>query len=83
MTQAQAVSESDVHEAFRTIIKNKNEETLNYAVNYAIYGLGCTGKELRVQTPYVLSNISYWRTDEGKEVRATLKAFVKASNKRG
>ena len=67
-----------VHEALREIVENQKEPSLNYAVNYALYGLGLPdGEELRVQCLYVLNNISRWRGPLATEVRATLKAYTK------
>jgi len=71
-----------VHEALQAIVDNKREKSLNYAVNYAIVGLGMIGgtlfyqeaeEELRVQCLYVLNNISRWRGPLAKQVRETLK----------
>ena len=67
-----------VHDALRAIVNNANEKSLNYAVNYAEYGLSLPeGDELRVQCLYVLNNISRWRGELAKEVRETLKRYTK------
>ena len=67
-----------VQEAMTEIVKNRNEKSLNYAVEYARYGMGLPeGEELRVQCLYVLNNISRWRGPVAKEVRETLKAYTK------
>ena len=67
-----------VQEAMAKIVENRNEKSLNYAVNYARYGMDLPdGEELRVQCLYVLNNISRWRGEVAKEVRETLKAYSK------
>ena len=67
--------EAKVNEALGLIIENKEVKALNYAVNYAKYGLRMTGDELKTQCLYVLNNMAYWRGAEAKFVRTTLKAF--------
>jgi hypothetical protein len=65
-----------VKEALQAIVDNKDSKALNYAVNYASYGLSITDeRELRVQVLYVLNNITAWRGETAKEVRKTLKQF--------
>ena len=65
-------------EAMRKIVENREEKSLNWAVEYARYGMGLPfGEELRVQCLYVLNNISRWRGEVAKEVRETLKAYTK------
>ena len=67
-----------VYDAFRAIIKNQDSPALNYAVNYAKAGLKIYNDHtLKVQVLYVLNNITHWRGDEAKAVRATLKSFSK------
>ncbi len=72
-------SEMEVKEAIDVILscRESYNTSLNYAVEYCRYGLTCTGDELRVQCLYILNNIQKWRPECAKEVRATLKAFVK------
>ncbi|MEM2125022.1 MAG: hypothetical protein QXQ53_01330 [Candidatus Methanosuratincola sp.] len=66
-----------VHEALQAIVNNRHEKAVNWAVNYALYGLTLPeGEELRVQCLYVLNNISRWRGELAKEVRATLKKYA-------
>lgn len=68
-----------VHEALQSIVNNAEEKSLNWAVNYAAYGLQLAeGEELRVQCLYVLNNISRWRGELAKEVRQTLKQYTKS-----
>lgn len=70
--------ESKVQAAIDTILEDKKsyETSLNYAVGYCRAAKGLTGKELRVQVLYILSNIQYWRHPKAKEVRKTLKQFA-------
>ena len=71
------ITESQVHDAFRTIIMNREAKALNYAVNYAQVGLELHGKDLFYQVLYVLNNMTHWRGTEAKAVRDTLKTFAK------
>ena len=71
------ITESQVHDAFKTIIANREAKALNYAVGYAEVGLELHGKELVYQVLYVINNMSRWRGDEAKAVRNTLKTFAK------
>ena len=67
-----------VKEALQAISDHAGEKALNYAVNYARYGLGIDdAHELKVQCLYVLGNMAAWRGDLAKEVRATLKEYTK------
>ncbi len=49
---------------------------LNYAVMYARHGLDCQISSLHVQCLYVLSNMTHWRGEVAKRVRAELKQFT-------
>jgi hypothetical protein len=64
------------HEACLAIVDNRAAKALNYAVAYAEVGLGMEmgTDESRVQALYILNNITYWRGDLAKTVRAALKA---------
>ena len=75
------MEEHKVVEAIKIILSDKKAypKTLNYAVDYCKYALYMTGEDLRTQCLYILSNITHWRHPEAKNVRATLKAFVKRS----
>lgn len=70
-------SEEQVKAAIRVILSDtgKFNTSLNYAVNYCRYALSMSGHELYIQCLYILNNISGWRHEKAKEVRATLKAF--------
>lgn len=63
-------------EACMAIVENRAAKALNYAVGYAEAGMGMTPgtHEAKVQALYILNNISGWRGDEAKTVRAALKA---------
>uniref|UniRef100_A0A6M3JQZ8 Uncharacterized protein n=1 Tax=viral metagenome TaxID=1070528 RepID=A0A6M3JQZ8_9ZZZZ len=67
--------EGEVHQALRTIVKNKETKALNYCVNYALAGLHMVGHELKDQCLYVLCNMEHWRGEEAKKVRKVLKHF--------
>lgn len=70
---------AEVKAAIRTILSDRAHygTSLNYAVNYADYALGIDDEhELKVQCLYVLGNITHWRHEKAKEVRATLKAYA-------
>ena len=70
-------TEADVKRAIRTILADKRAwiTSLNYAVDYCRAALGMKGEELRVQTLYILNNITHWKAPEGKEVRLILRAY--------
>lgn len=59
----------------------KQVQQVNYAVNYASAGIHLIHKDdergRKVQALYILGNITRWRGDKAKEVRAFLKAFSK------
>ena len=67
----------EVHNAIRVILSDKAKfsTSLNYAVNYCRAALAMEGHELADQCLYILNNISGWRHERAKEVRATLKAY--------
>lgn len=67
------------HQACLNIIDNKNDKALNYAVNYAKYGLLIKepNNEMKTQAMYILSNITYWRHSLAKETRILLKEVIK------
>ena len=65
-----------VRNALAVIVDNREEKSLNYAVNYAKAGMDMAGEELKVQCLYVLNNMSRWRGEQGKYVRKVLKDFT-------
>ena len=66
------------YQACRNITDNRTEKALNYAVNYAEYGLTVTDKhEAKVQALYILNNITRWRGPIAKESRSILKNVAK------
>ena len=69
--------ESVVQEALDQIVQNKEQKALNYAVEYARLGRYMNGHDLYVQVLYVLNNMTHWRGDTAKEVRAVLKQYQK------
>ena len=68
-----------VHDAIRVILSDRDSysKSLNYAVEYCRAAMYMSGEDLRVQCLYILGNITRWRHEKAKEVRATLKAFTK------
>lgn len=70
-----------VHEAIAVILSDTKSysTTLNWAVNYCQQAMNMPeGSEaLRVQCLYILGNISKWRHEQAKNVRAVLKAASK------
>ena len=66
------------HTACQNIVNNAHEKTLNYAVNYAKYGLELDElADAKVQALYILNNMIYWRGVLAKETRAILKTIAK------
>lgn len=77
MPRPVTVTESDVRDAFRTIIAQATKtKAVNWAVNYAREGLAMTEHELKTQCLYVLNNITHWRGELAKTTRETLRKFV-------
>ena len=77
-----------LHECFEAIIANKDAPALNYCVNYAQYGLlmllgrmPLRDANVRTQILYVLNNMTHWRGDTAKQVRASLKHHEKELSK--
>ena len=68
---------TEVHDAIRVILSDRASypKALNYAVQYCRAALYMGGDDLRVQCLYILGNISRWRHEKAKEVRAVLKAY--------
>ena len=64
------------NEACLAIINSKKAN--GYAVAYAKAGVGMTGEHRRVQALYILNNLTHWRGENSKEVRATLKEYSKS-----
>lgn len=55
------------------MMEPKNPGNMAYAKSYAHAGINMTGEARRVQALYILSNLSHWRGDNAKKVRAYLK----------
>ena len=73
----------EIRNALASIVKNRNEKALNWAVEYARFGIeliedNCDNDSLRIQLMYVTGNISRWRGEEAKQVRDTLKNAIKS-----
>jgi hypothetical protein len=69
-------------DACMEVIKAANDPKqvtqVNWAGNYAKYGLLIKDEqEAKVQAMYILNNITHWRGDTAKEVRATMKKIMK------
>lgn len=47
-----------------------------YAKAYARAGRGMTGREAGTQLLYILSNLSHWRGDRAREVKAAIKVLT-------
>lgn len=72
-----------LYEALDLITTNSSSPALNWTVDYAYHAKrmiisNASDEDLTTQILYVLNNITRWRCPEAKNVRATLKAFVKA-----
>ena len=65
-----------------TIVANRDQKAVNWAVNYAQVGMHLTGVDLKIQCFYVLNNIIHWTGKEARNVRNTLKAFIKQGEKK-
>jgi hypothetical protein len=72
-------SEIEVKAAIRDILEDEKSysTSLNYAVGYCKAALYMTGHELKVQTLYILNNITHWRHPKAKDVRRILKEYYK------
>lgn len=65
------------HDACRAVMRSTSP-AVNYAVNYAQAGLRMIDEdEIRVQSLYILNNITHWRGDEAKAARAIFKGVAK------
>lgn len=70
------VTVKDVHKMLQKIVDNQNAPAVNYAVEYAKYGMTINNAhDLHHQILYVLSNITRWRGATAVAVRTVLKAF--------
>jgi hypothetical protein len=65
-------------EAINAIIEAANKSgpnsMMHYAASYAEAGRGLTCSDWRVQCLYILNNLTGWRGDKAKEVKAFLRA---------
>lgn len=68
------------HEACRSIVAHQGVHSVRYAIGYAKHGLLVTDPyEQKVQSLYILNNITHWRGDIAKRVRESLKAVSKGA----
>jgi len=67
----------EVHSVIKRILADERayRTSLNYAVGYCRAGLTMSGHELKVQTLYILNNITHWRHADAKLVRKVLKEY--------
>ena len=67
-----------VHDAVSIILSDEDKfsTSLNWAVNYCRQAMTMQGEMLKLQVPYILSNITHWRHPRAKEVRQVLKAHI-------
>jgi hypothetical protein len=75
-----------LRECFEAIIANKDAPALNYCVNYAQFAFdlvrfNADKKHIRTQILYVLNNMTHWRGNLAKQVRASLKHHKKELSK--
>ncbi len=62
------------HKCCQIIIENRDKKALNYAVGYSKHGLKIQDNiDAGIQALYILSNLHYWRGNQAREVKKTLK----------
>ena len=75
MTIEQAVTK--FHWCCQAIVQHKDEKSLNYAVHYASRGLSLERPYfVSSQIPYILCNMTHWRSDLATKVRRYLKEVL-------
>jgi hypothetical protein len=84
MQEEQEIDRDELQLALETILRDKDNPALNYAINYTrvawqmvTYGEG----DLHCQLLYVLGNISTWRGPGHKEARTAIKTALKQLKK--
>jgi hypothetical protein len=77
------VTDSNVHEALLVLIQHQEDPALQWCVNYAKYGLACTGEELNVQLLYVLNNVAQWKGADARACKIVLRSYVQQRGKKG
>lgn len=77
-TYAQAALELGDSKDAVIVEKDNPGSGLSFAIDIAHKKTGnvMIGKELKVQILYVLSNLSYWRGERAREIKAVLKNAV-------
>jgi hypothetical protein len=65
-------------DALQEIVNHREEMALNWAVEYARFGLGLEegSQEFRTQLLYVIGNITGWRGELAKQVRGVIKQAI-------
>ena len=64
--------------ACQNVVDNQELPELNWAVNYAKYGLTIEDKhEAEVQTLYILNNLDEWYGKVAKETKKLFNDFIK------
>lgn len=76
-------TEQEVKVAIQQILLDTKayKTSLNWAVNYCKVALNMTGRELQMQIPYILNNITHWRNADAKNIRQILKSYMKGGDK--
>ena len=78
----ETISDTNVHRALQILIQHQEEPALQWAVNYAKYGLLCTGEELNVQLLYTLNNVAQWRGPDARACKIVLRSRLKNGSQR-
>lgn len=65
------------HKCCQAIVDHKEEESLNWCVNYAKAGLKMvSGLYIKTQIPYILNNMTNWRGVIARQTRDDLKSLI-------
>lgn len=75
----QGVDAMTLPEALQAVITAAERSTSYYlqcAASYALSARRMTPQALRYHIPYILNNIQYWRGEEARAVRQTLREFL-------
>lgn len=81
MSQTQQLGTAAFNDACKRVCRAaksaKPGSLIHYAATYASAGRHMTDRrEIRVQALYILSNLSHWRGDEARTVKAVFKQFA-------
>jgi hypothetical protein len=70
------VTDKEWNDACRAILKaaeaSKEGDAIRYGASYAQAGIGMTGEYRRVQALYIRNNLSGWKGEEARAVKAVL-----------